>query len=249
MKKKIFLIVSLCMLLVLSLAGCGENPKDVDYNGYTYDQLKEVSQGTANALTQMTDKDMDNYLMQSADEISINLLKRWKDMKDSVGEFKGFGDFTVEKSGKTLTAAQVMNFSKRNVTLTCVYHYTTMDLEDITLDEIYTVGEKMQKAAMNTVMGLGTVFLILILISLIISCFKVIPYLQKKAEEKKRAAQELANKSLMPQEEARPAEPAAVQEDVPLQDDLELVAVIAAAISAASGIATDDFVVRSIKRR
>ena len=33
------------------------------------------------------------------------------------------------------------------------------------------------------------------------------------------------------------------------KDDLELVAVIAAAIAAATGTSTDDFVVRSIKRR
>ena len=34
-----------------------------------------------------------------------------------------------------------------------------------------------------------------------------------------------------------------------VQDDLELVAVIAAAIAAATGTSTDGFVVRSIKRR
>ena len=37
--------------------------------------------------------------------------------------------------------------------------------------------------------------------------------------------------------------------EAPQTDDLELVAVIAAAIAAATGSSTDDFVVRSIKRR
>lgn len=249
MKKKLFLIVSLCMLFVLNLAGCGENPKDIDYNGYSYDQLKEVSQGTANALVQMTEEEMDSYLMQSSDEISINLLNRWKEIKDSLGEYIDLGSFTVEKSGKTLTTTQVLDFSKRDVTLTCVYNYTSMELEDITLDKIYSVGEKMQKAAMNTVMGLGTVFMILILISLIIYCFNAIPYLQKKAEEKKKA-EEAANAAARAEEPAVVSEPALEpEEEIPLQDDFELVAVIAAAIAAATGTTTDDFVVRSIKRR
>ena len=39
MKKKILLILSMC-LIMLGLAGCGEDPTKVDYNGYTYEQLK-----------------------------------------------------------------------------------------------------------------------------------------------------------------------------------------------------------------
>jgi hypothetical protein len=45
---------------------------------------------------------------------------------------------------------------------------------------------------------------------------------------------------------AAPAAPAAVEEE--LVDDLELVAVISAAIAAYTGTSSDGFVVRSIKR-
>ena len=49
------------------------------------------------------------------------------------------------------------------------------------------------------------------------------------------------------------AEPAAVEEETvqeeDLTDDLELVAVISAAIAASEGTSTDGFVVRSIKKR
>lgn len=38
-----------------------------------------------------------------------------------------------------------------------------------------SLGEKMADAAGNTLMGMGTVFLVLIFISLLISCFKFIP--------------------------------------------------------------------------
>ena len=39
MQKKILLILSMC-LIVLGLTACGEDPTKVDYNGWTYDQLK-----------------------------------------------------------------------------------------------------------------------------------------------------------------------------------------------------------------
>ena len=120
-----------------------------------------------------------------------------------------------------------------------------MQLEDITLDEIYSLGETMQKALMNTLMGLGTVFCILILISLIIYAFKVIPYLTQKAEEKKAAAAGAATQTVVA-ETPKAAEPEPV---APAQDDLELIAVISAAVAAAEGTSADGFVVRSIKRR
>ena len=52
------------------------------------------------------------------------------------------------------------------------------DIAQITsmaFNPVYTLGENMTKAALNTLMGMGTVFLVLIFISLLISCFKYIP--------------------------------------------------------------------------
>ena len=91
-----------------------------------------------------------------------------------------------------------------------------------------------EQALLNTLMGMGTVFAVLILISLVISCFKIFPYLESK---KKAGQTENAVKETV--------------QDIPAeqQDNTELIAVIAAAIAASTGTSTDDFVVRSIKRR
>ena len=102
------------------------------------------------------------------------------------------------------------------------------------------MGEKMSKAALNTVICMSIVFIVLIFISLIISCFKVFPYLEAKKREK--AAQKVeAQDAVVTQIEQR--------EEQQLTDDTELVAVIAAAIAAYEGTSTSDFVVRSIRRR
>ena len=77
-------------------------------------------------------------------------------------------------------------------------------------------------------------FTVFTLISLVISCFRIFPYLESK---KKAGQTETAVKETV--------------QDVPAaqQDNTELIAVIAAAIAASTGTSTDDFVVRSIKRR
>ncbi len=90
---------------------------------------------------------------------------------------------------------------------------------------------------MNTIMGIGTVFVILIVICLIIYAFRLIPYFMNR--NKKEQVEVVKSSPVVEQIAARETQ----------QDDLELVAVIAAAVAAATGQTTDDFVVRSIKRR
>lgn len=247
MKKKLVLVISLCMF-VLGFAACGEDPKKVDYNGMSYDQLESTSENLATTLVGLSDEDMEQYTSQGADDMTSNLVAKWKELKPDVGEYKEISEFAIEKSGKTVTTTHILDFSDRDLTLTCVYNYLDMQITDVTLDENYTLGETMQKAAMNTVMGLGTVFLILILISLIIYGFKVIPYLQQRAAAKK--AEQAPQVEATQTAPAAAAVPMAVPQDTPKQDDNELIAVIAAAVAAAQGTtSTDGFVVRSIKRR
>ncbi len=235
MKKKIFLIAVLC-LCMLGLAACSKtDPTTVDYNGYSYDDLKTNCQGTVQTLASMTDEDKQYYLENST-EIIANLITRWEDAVEEYGSFVDFGDFEITKSGKTLTAAQTLHMEDRDVILTYVYTYYSMELEDITIDGVYSVGEKMSTALMNTLMGMLVVFCVLILISLIIYCFNIFPYLEKK----KAAKSAPAKSDVVTQIEVREEQQT---------DDGELIAVIAAAIAAAEGTSTDGFVVRSIRRR
>ncbi len=109
------------------------------------------------------------------------------------------------------------------------------ELQSCTLNVDATFGELMTNAALNTVLGMGTVFAVLILIMFIIQALGIVSKAPvKKAPEKKEEVKAPA-----------PA-PAPVVEEA---DDLALVAVIAAAIASYEGkTSTDGFVVRSIKR-
>ena len=92
--------------------------------------------------------------------------------------------FEVTKSGKTLTTDMTIKFAKKDVNFEVVYDYYSMDVTGISVDPIYTLGEKMEKAGLNTVISMAVVFAVLILISLLISCFKIFPYLEKKKAAK-----------------------------------------------------------------
>ena len=115
--------------------------------------------------------------------------------------------------------------------------YLKMTSCTLNMDE--TKGQLMTKAALNTLLALGTVFVVLILISIIISAFGLIPKLQASLAPKKNAA--------IPAPAAAPT-PAPVVQEEELSDDMELVAVIAAAIAAYEGTSVEGFQVRSIKR-
>ena len=93
----------------------------------------------------------------------------------------------------------------------------------------------MEKAVLNTVLGMGTVFIVLIFISYIISLLQHV----NKIGAKKQAAEE-------PQQTA-PA-PVVEEPEDEEEDDCELVAVITAAIAASEGTAADGLVVRSIRK-
>ena len=57
MKKKIFLIAAMCFML-LGLAACSQtDPASVDYNGYSYEDLKSNCQGTVQTLMYLGEED------------------------------------------------------------------------------------------------------------------------------------------------------------------------------------------------
>ena len=102
-----------------------------------------------------------------------------------------------------------------------------------------TTGEKLENAGLNTLLGMGMAFTVLIIISLIISLF---PTLFGGGRKKKESDKEIAEKAM-----DNTISQIAEQED--LSNDAELVAVIAAAIAAYEGSgSTDGFRVRSIRK-
>lgn len=107
------------------------------------------------------------------------------------------------------------------------------------------IGSTLSKAALNTLMGMGTVFVVLIFIAFLISRFKYIANFEKWLQNR-RAKKEMPAVSGAAELSSAIAEDEEVSDET---DDLELVAVITAALAASLNTSADKLIVRSIRRR
>ena len=109
-----------------------------------------------------------------------------------------------------------------------------------------SIEDAMAEAGVNTIIGISVVFMALLFISFIISLFKYINKFEQMLANRKANK----NATLSPVPAATPAPVAAPVEET---DDLELIAVITAAIhayeEAQGNVVEGDLVVRSIKKR
>ena len=238
MKKKISLL--LCLIFtVLTMAACGGDPTKEDYYGTTYGDLENLAVTNVEQLSAYSTEELAMVLSSVTDELTAKLVEGWMVTTAELGQYQGLDELVVAKANKTVTVDQYVNYPGRQVVVSFVLNYDyeleQLIITDVGVDLVYTLGEKMEKAALNTLMGMGTVFGVLIVISLIIFAFRFIGDLQNIGKKKT--------------EEAVVTNTPEVVEEVPLTDDLELIAVISAAIAASEGTSTDSFVVRSIHRR
>lgn len=223
---------------------------------YNVHELEAVTEDNLNAALQMATS---NYgYSYGVDSIDVKGNAILNGIVSFSGSYSGLGDVTsidrqnvsYKVSGDEIIVTVPITGSvtdkKGNPKTAEIEVIFTNDIfltvESCTLNIDQTIGELMGKAAMDTVMGIGTVFSILILISLIIWALGGIPKLQEKLSGRKKKEEAQA---------ALAADSTAVQAVVEEgSDDLELIAVIAAAIAASEGgSGTDGFVVRSIRKR
>jgi len=263
MKKKFLAIV--CMIAcIFGLTACGGEEALTEYEQSKLEYAKQMATSTivpmfaefmddeaASSFDGMTREEIaylfaTNYNMNAEGAAVVSAISSFHSAKDTMGEIQEIGEAEARIDGnQIIVEIPVTGSAKNAVAEVIVSNDRFFTLQSAALNPSATVGEMMGKAALNTVIGMGTVFAVLILISLIIACFGFIPKLQAKAAAKKKAAEP---------DKKEEAPVAAVQAAVPEQtaesDDLELAAVIAAAVAAYEGSAsTDGFVVRSIRRR
>lgn len=215
------------------LAACGE--EEAQSGPISREQAQQI--GTT-IVDQMNTIVVQDAIQQSVgdDPILVNGFEGWKSALKDIGTYNGVSDASVTfKEGEVIISVEVLG-SLHNAEVEIVLDDKLASYIGITTNVHYSTGEILAKAGMNTLIGMGTVFVVLILISLIISCFTFISKLEKKQKK----------------EEPVPAQSPVVQQIAAkeeLSDDTELVAVIAAAIAAYEGAAsTDGFVVRSIRK-
>ena len=238
-------ITSVCMALLVMAALIIGSTSMVFAADKVDDSVKNTLVNTAEGLTDtiigLADADIENYL-NSGDDFTTSAMQSWQSSKDELGSKKEKnGETSVTLKDDQYTVTVPVKFEKADANFVYVFDSTGTPVS-LSVDVQYGMGKTLQRAGLNTLMGIGTVFVMLILLSLLISLFRFIPNPEAKKAAEAKAAKEVK------EAEAAAAAPAVQAAEENLADDGELVAVIAAAIAAAEGTTTDGFVVRSIRK-
>ena len=259
--KKIKLLLCLCAC-VLGLTACGGQTEEKVLDIEVATQLESTTQGIITecfaALTKEQAAEFadlgseymeyvfENYFGMKLDgNAIIKGIESWNSAVDEMGQLQNITGMSADydEQGSNIVVVLSIAGTERTAQVEAIYKDDlNKTLTSITTNVDYTFGEKMSKAALNTLIGMGTVFIVLIIIICVISLFNYIPaitaFFDKKSKGDAAAEKPVDNvvTQIIEKEEA--------------EDDLELIAVITAAIAASgeSGSA-DDFVVRSIRRR
>lgn len=234
--KKLFAILGVITCMI-GLCACGQ--EEAGTGDVNTESMVQFGETTVQQMDEIVKQGgIEQYASQP--EIYAGLLG-WQDALDDIGTFEGTNGGTAVVTDEEMIVTVNVLGSSHNATVEIIFDASTGGYAGITTNVAYSLGEIMVKAAMNTVIGMGTVFAVLILISLIISCFTLISKLETNKQKPATSASAGSVQS----------DPVVTQiaQKEELSDDTELVAVIAAAIAAYEGSgSTDGFVVRSIRK-
>lgn len=262
MKKIIALICTITC--IFGLTACGSEATYTDYEQQKIEYAKEVATNQVMPLLKvfMDDANLAYFSENTPEEIEyivgnqyglnvdgnamLGAISSFNKAADAIGDITSVGEPTAEIDGKTIIVSVPVTGELKKGNAEIIFSNDMfVVMQSAALNEEATFGDAMVKATLNTVIGVSIVFIILILISFIISLFAYIPKIQAWFENRKKkddVKEESINNTI-----AQIVEMEQVEEDA--TDDLELVAVIAAAIAASEGAATTDgFVVRSIRK-
>ena len=234
------LLAMICVqALTLTMSVCAFAADEV-----TDDEVANYKSAAETLISQIagfSDEEIETYLAQN-DAFTTATMESWKGVKDELGAYSSIVSQDVEKDGDVVTISTVAQFEKAKADVVLMLDLGQQMYTSMTYSVQYSLAANMQRAGMNTLMGIGIVFLMLVFLSFVIGLFKYIEKFQNVG--KKKAAEEA------PKAEEAPAPAIAQSEaaDEDFADDLELVAVISAAIAAYENTSGDSFVVRSIKK-
>ena len=238
--KKLLLVLGM-ITCMFGLTACGGTVEEVETYGITEADAFAYADGLIETMDQIVAAgQVEQY---KSDNVIYTALTNYEKALPDMGDYQSVTDHEIVYDDGILmnvTVQGTLRPAKVEIMLD-----EELALVSISTNVVYTFGETMTKAALNTLMGMGTVFAVLILIIALISSFALIPKIQAAFSGKKEEKKDTTDKVV---EQIITKEEVAYSED--LSDDAELVAVIAAAIAAYEGSGSaSGYVVRSLKRR
>lgn len=207
--------------------------------------LASYAQSSIEMVVSMTDEQIQEQiqpttLLAVVDDSVAASLQSWLDTKAELGAYVATTAHDISLTDHEIYVKTTCEFENAEALVTTVLNREDLSMGGMTFSTgEASLGQVMKEAGLNTIMGIGIVFLVLLFLSFLIAQFKHVSKLENAMTKKAAPA---------PAPKAAPAPAPVAEPEEEVMDDGELIAVIAAAIAAAEGTSTDGFVVRSIKK-
>ena len=166
MKK--FLLVLGMITCMLGLTACGQEAKDysADYQ-ITDDMVVSYVEQEISGFESIIDQGAQAYIAEDA--VMSNAVAGWESALADMGDYQSIGNVTyiVDEDGIMTIDAEIKG-TTRDADIQFIMEYSVTEgfkATSVTTTPRFTFGETMTKAGLNTLMGMGTVFSVLILIA------------------------------------------------------------------------------------
>ena len=196
----------------------------------TESALSSIANEQVLMIFETSDADLDMYVqycLENGDTFSAEVFQSAKETRAKYGEFQSTGTPVVTENENGVYAISLpISFTNGNsIALIEVDgntgYITGFSFKDAVSDEKQSLGKLMKDASVNLIVGMGTVFAVLIFLCWVISLFKYIHAAEEKLRRKNEGTK--AGKEPVVKVESVSSAP---------QTDDEIQAVIAAAIAA-----------------
>lgn len=240
MKKRLLVLGIIACLFGLTACGSAETTEAVTDEQQAAIEVADAYIGQVNEV--VAQGAAEQYI--AYDESLASVFTSWESGMEELGSYVETTGHKVKIDGDEVIVNTAIKGSAldpkgnpRTADVELIYNSKDYVIVSLTVNVNYTMGEKMKNAGLNTLLGMGTVFAVLLLICFIISGFSLISKFENK--EKKSETEKSVDNTIAQIIEAEEA------------DDTELIAVISAAIAAyeaANGGSSDGVVIRSVRK-
>ena len=129
------------------------------------DTFKQAASNLIQQIAALSDEQMDSILEQK-DAFTTAAITSWKGVKNDAGAYQSMGEQKVDIKDTTVTITSDVQFEKHTVSVVLTLDMKQGVYTDMSFNIDYTMAEKMEQAGLNTLMGLGIVFCMLVVLKL-----------------------------------------------------------------------------------
>ena len=157
----------------ITFSGASLVMADSEIDDQTKTTIETTAEGLTDTIIPLTDEEIAAY-QESGDAFTESAMTAWDSVREELGDLKETGSAEIEFSDDQYTATVPAEFEKEDAEFIYVFD-KNLTPTSMSVDVKYSFATTMKNAALNTVMGLGTVFVILVMLIFLISLFQFIP--------------------------------------------------------------------------